>query len=201
METEKGRGDRRELHAVKAWCRKNAVKASCLFGKHAPFTVRMLPPVNRMRDAHASVQVHHGVALEPNLMHGVHGSRASRDWRDETVSTTELAETRPGCGERLIPILQENAPVDACVVQRTAIQRVQRLIERKQQRDTWRMERRHVEAIRDLSELAVATDSQGDSRPAGHRQGVKGRRAPAAHGCIRSKAALCRPHRSRGRLL
>ena len=38
---------------------------------------------------------------------------------------------------------------------------------RKQERESWRMEQRHVEAIRDPSELAIAGKEQHGLAPAG----------------------------------
>ena len=66
---------------------------------------------------------------------------------------------------------------------RTAVQRMRDLMERKQQRNAWRTEKRHLDAMRDSSTLAIAAGEehlQGLRRgPPGRAQGGKGKRARA----------------------
>ena len=58
----------------------------------------------------------------------------------------------------------------------TAVQRVQRLVQRKQERDAWKMERRHLDAVRGAEELALSAGGEELARrpPAGRMRGGKG---------------------------
>ena len=64
------------------------------------------------------------------------------------------------------------------VVQNTAKQRVQRLVQRKQERNIWRMEKRHLDAVRDASDLAIEIGTHR-RQPAGRTCGGKERRDDA----------------------
>ena len=68
-----------------------------------------------------------------------------------------------------------------------AVQRVQRLIRRKQERESWRMERRHVDAIRDPSELAIAGREQHGRAPAGRVHGRSGRQRHGQGGVVQAQ--------------
>jgi len=65
-------------------------------------------------------------------------------------------------------------------------QRVQRIVQRKQERDSWRTERRHLDALRDPSELTIAGREQQGRHAVGRAHGGKGKRALHASAAMAS---------------
>jgi hypothetical protein len=130
----------------------------------------MLPPMRRVQPRMGSPRAH------------AHGSSAARDGSPMLLDGASFAT--PHCVSLRGPAAgrepEEGTGARGCGAEQaptTAVQRVQRLVQRRQERDAWKMERRHLDALRTASELAVAAGALLSGRPpaAGRSVGSRAR--------------------------
>jgi len=140
--------------------------------------VEMLPPV-KMPLSGIPLSVH---ASSKRGMHN-HGTLAG-DIDAFHLDGAQLKSLKT----RTVGVLvsEQSSPIERGAAVGLCRQRVQRIVQRKQERDSWRTERRHLDALRDPSELTIAGREQQGRHAVGRAHGGKGKRALHASAAMAS---------------